>query len=192
MTVSDKRLRELALEGVIWNGVDINMSIYPAAVHGGEHAYEKRTEWMEGWNECGREFSKNYGILATWLSKIPAESRLLVEDLLLANTLDLRIDDGECFLSINCNDVFFWGCADGEGVTLDELPSLQECLALDPKTGAMLWIARKRKERPQGAVYTYIDRSVWPLFHEAGPEREIGLGNPYAPGEYGKESSNAP
>ena len=38
--------------------------------------------------------------------------------------------------------------------------------------------------RPQGAFYSYIDKTSWPLFDLAGPEREVGLGNPYAPGAY--------
>ena len=31
--------------------------------------------------------------------------------------------------------------------------------------------------RPQGAYYKYIDKEVWHLFDEAGPEREVGKGN---------------
>ena len=37
--------------------------------------------------------------------------------------------------------------------------------------------------RPQGAYYPESDPETWPLFDDCGPEREVGLGNPYRPGE---------
>ena len=49
---------------------------------------------------------------------------------------------------------------------------------------ADLFAARSRQERPQGACYSGYDRSIWSLFDACGPEREVGLGNPYVPGEY--------
>ena len=40
-----------------------------------------------------------------------------------------------------------------------------------------LFCCRVRKMRPQGAYYKYIDKEVWHIFDEAGPEREVGKGN---------------
>lgn len=47
-----------------------------------------------------------------------------------------------------------------------------------------LFCARVRGERPQGAAYKVrYPEELWPLFDAAGPEREVGFGNPRKPGE---------
>ena len=91
------------------------------------------------------------------------------------------------YYMVNMNDFFYWGCADGENVTEEYLPEIDKVIIecngsiID---GVSLWVCRKRNMRPQGAFYSYIDKTSWPLFDLAGPEREVGLGNPYAPGAY--------
>lgn len=47
-----------------------------------------------------------------------------------------------------------------------------------------LYSCRIEGMRPQGAVYRHNKKELWPLFDACGPEREVGLGNPYKPGEY--------
>lgn len=86
---------------------------------------------------------------------------------------------------INCNDFFWWGCADLEPIKYDDdMALLLECLGLDGTHGPLLYCARKRQMRPQGAYYKYIGKDLWPLFDACGPVREKGIGNPYNPGEY--------
>ena len=91
---------------------------------------------------------------------------------------------------INCNDVFYWGCADAEAITPENIELLEKSMKDSSGAyqygelyGTMLWCARVRKQRPQGAAYP-SERELWTLFDECGPEREIGLGNPCRPGEY--------
>ena len=113
-------------------------------------------------------------------------------------TIQKLIDSGAAFPEyaecempmINLNDFFGWACADGEEVTEADLPEIQKAIndcEGDIIDGASLWACRKRQLRPQGACYTYIRKRSWHLFNAAGPEREVGFGNPYAPGEYRKE-----
>lgn len=74
---------------------------------------------------------------------------------------------------INCNDVFFWACADAEKVTKADVPLLAQCwLLAGAIDGDMLYCARKRKLRPQGAMYKFIDEENWHLFDAVGPERD--------------------
>ena len=93
---------------------------------------------------------------------------------------------------VMCNDVFSWGCADSEGITEETLPAFNqardECNG-DLEVAAMLYCARQGKIRPQGAMYTYIPKHLWPLFDACGPKREIDAGNPYKPGEYKKKQA---
>lgn len=96
-----------------------------------------------------------------------------------------RVDNGEPSFYIMCNDVFDWGTADLEEVTPHDIHKLVK--AIDdvhvvindsPTTGALLYCARQRKMRPQGAYYALMSSEVWPLFNEAGPARELNMVNP--------------
>ncbi len=90
---------------------------------------------------------------------------------------------------IICNDFFFWGSADGEDINnREDLELLEQSLRDSKYSGALLYCARKRKMRPQGAYYTYIDKEDWGLFNDCGDKRETGLGNPYGIGEYKREN----
>lgn len=86
-------------------------------------------------------------------------------------------------LLVNCNDLFFWGCADAEHLEPDNIADLEKAVADakeagDERHGHLLWVARKRGLRPQGAYYKYFKEGIKPLFDACGPEREIGFGNP--------------
>lgn len=86
-----------------------------------------------------------------------------------------------------CNDFFLWGGSDAEPLNEDHMPAVRQAIAdcggsID--NGTLLWVARARQMRPQGAYYSYFPRETWPLFDACGPERETGFGNPYRPGEY--------
>lgn len=97
---------------------------------------------------------------------------------------------------INCNDYFYWACADSEAIEIGDVPLLKQSIAdveaiykdtIDKAVygvseGKMLFVCRKRKERPQGCCYP-SNEALWPLWNDAGPEKPIGMGNPYAPGQ---------
>ena len=97
-------------------------------------------------------------------------------------------------LFVKCNDLFYWGCADGEPLTPNNIhlleQSIADCKAADPKFGypyaPELFCCRARGERPQGCCYPE-NRDLWPLFDACGPERAVGLGNPYSPESYWEE-----
>lgn len=94
-------------------------------------------------------------------------------------TPDLRI-------FVNCNDLFFWGSADLEAITDDNIALLENTVAeveaitgkWQGEDGFLLWCARNRKMRPQGAFYKYFDVRLLALFDACGPERKTGAGNP--------------
>ena len=46
------------LESIVDHITDV--SVYPQSVRGGPGAYEKRTEWMEGWNAATSEMIRRY------------------------------------------------------------------------------------------------------------------------------------
>jgi hypothetical protein len=87
----------------------------------------------------------------------------------------------------NCNDMFFWGCADSESIEPGDLDDIRTAIKdvttvcpdvmhyTNSTNGIALWCARKRKMRPQGCAYP-SDPRIWLLFDACGPERESGLG----------------
>ena len=85
--------------------------------------------------------------------------------------------------SIVCNDTFWWGTADAESITPETLEVLEQAFEDGGDHGTILYCSRIRKMRPQGAVYKYLHKEIWPLFDACGPEREIDSGNPKRPGD---------
>lgn len=106
---------------------------------------------------------------------------------------------------INCNDTFYWGCADAEPVTWENLPLLEQTYldlkALDSqpienlRKGAegsfsdgltlpadfwlsLVFCARSRGMRPQGAVYPKGATAICEMLNAAGPDRDIDFCNP--------------
>ena len=91
-------------------------------------------------------------------------------------------------LLVNCNDLFMWGCADCETLTPADMDDLEKAVADaavagDKDKGHLLWVARKRGCRPQGAYYKYFKGGLPDLFDACGPARETGLGNPEKPAD---------
>jgi hypothetical protein len=170
-----EKLREKALWGVIQEMADDNVGIYPAAVKGGKKPYKKRTKWMDGWNAACSKFSEEATKTADWFANLPKEYKTIIEDLFIEE----KIGYWNQTMYITCNDTFFWGCSDCEPITFEELPELIECYKLSPKFGGELWVARKRKMRPQGASYKECyPKEEWPLFDACGLPREAKIGNP--------------
>lgn len=79
---------------------------------------------------------------------------------------------------VNCNDLFFWACADAESITEDNIGILEESLKeLSGSEGEPtelvpeLFCCRVRGMRPQPPYYRHIPDNVRHLFDACGPER---------------------
>lgn len=55
-------------------------------------------------------------------------------------------------LHVNCNDVFYWACADAERITNKEIHELYEMWSKDNRWGTAAWCIKKRKQMPQPPV----------------------------------------
>lgn len=86
---------------------------------------------------------------------------------------------GRLLFYVGCNDLFYWGSADAEPITPQNLNSLIETIAeveeIKGKYRAWdafeLWCCRQRKMRPQPPYYKSIDSDLHELFNACGPER---------------------
>lgn len=164
-------LREKALEGIIAEKAHEDMGVYCQLVTGGSRPYKKRTPYMEGWNAYSSEYWKKVGVFQKWLDEIPAESKPDVEDFLIKDKIQLHLSGDTVGMSINCNDLFWWACADGEDFELSDLPEFKKAFDESSKNGERLWCCRKRGMRPLKPYYKYFDESEKALFDAAGPER---------------------
>lgn len=83
-------------------------------------------------------------------------------------------DSGLNFFA-NVNDSFFWACGDLEPITDSNVKDFKTAITdcKGESNGATLFAARIRGMRPQGALYKYIPKELWPLFDACGPGIEI-------------------
>lgn len=103
----------------------------------------------------------------------------------LCESLQWDAYDGEIVFNINCNDFFGWAVADSEIIKPEDIVLLrqtkEDCLLLDRDGDCyfhMVFCCRKRKMRPQRAVYMHYPAYIQELFNEAGPERDLDPFNP--------------
>ncbi len=89
------------------------------------------------------------------------------------------ISKGEFYISdnknvlqcwVNCNDVFAWGCADGEDISPDEIKDLFFMVVENNAWGSLKWCCIKRNERPQIPIEEDMKKAgVWCERMEALP-----------------------
>lgn len=127
----------------------------------------------------------------SWTVELIVELFRILDELGYPDSILVGVANNKPTFSFNCSDELFWGCSDREEILPTDLPMLRQSYE-DVKAsgtkyysiyGQTLFICRKRGMRPQGAYYPESDPETWPLFDDCGPEREVGLGNPYRPGE---------
>jgi hypothetical protein len=83
-------------------------------------------------------------------------------------------------LIIDCSDVFFWGRADCEDLTPDNIGELERAVAdykavdplMDSTYAHLLFCARLRGMRPHVQYYEHFPEETWSLFDACGPVRE--------------------
>lgn len=74
-------------------------------------------------------------------------------------------------LFVACNDVFAWGCADGEALSEDQIKPLFLAWHKDNGCGPAIWACKFRKEKPQAPVAKMLkERGLWDEELEALPE----------------------
>lgn len=86
-------------------------------------------------------------------------------------------EDGNFRFAANCNDLFFWGCADAEIIPYKEIiPAWRSFKA----TGCLTkWSCMRRKMRPQHTIEKHMkERGEWDAELESLPVREVSFGNP--------------
>lgn len=91
---------------------------------------------------------------------------------------------GNVEFSVNIGDVFEWGCAEYESVTVADLPELQrakddiiqsgETSSISSWRAVTLWASRKQKTRIQYSIYKDMSDFVKPLFKSVSSKPGYG------------------
>jgi len=96
-----------------------------------------------------------------------AIAQLLDANWLFANSRPY-LDDGRTqpatiVLFVGASDVFHWGFADGEEITMKQLRGLYMLWYSGEKFGRIIWLCRKRNMRPQPPVADGMkEQGYWP------------------------------
>lgn len=90
----------------------------------------------------------------------------------------------EVSFHIICNDLFWSSTADAEEIKEEDIELLKSSINdAGFEDGLLLYCARKRGMRPQGAMYKHLNKKNYKFFDECGSRRATGDGNPVKPKE---------
>lgn len=127
-----------------------------------------------------QDLSQGSDALAVWQHRVRA---LFADtDGWLCDTDDDSVADSDWSLVVACNDCFGWGMADSEPIMPEDFAALWQARAdaAGSPWWPLVWVARKRGMRPQGALLREIapDDPALPHLLAAGPPRPVTFGNP--------------
>ena len=148
---------------------ETSLGVFPRATTRNGETF-KRTEKQEGWNEALMAMSVHAEEMEPFLRELPDS----VLQMIIYDIIDVTMDGGKPVMFVNCNDLFYWACADAEDITLEDIPDLERAISECPNLGHLLWCCRKRGMRPQGPFYNEFTPEEAALFDQAGPERDDG------------------
>jgi hypothetical protein len=144
----EDELRNQAVYGALLDSALDGLGIYFASVTGGTNDYEKRTEYMEGWNAAQKQVRNAVVKYYEFVKELEPEQKRAVQDLLLADRLHLYLEeDGRVLMLAGLNDVF-GSCADDEEVRPDEVIALRDVWAAFGYDGVVAWAADKQGVEP--------------------------------------------
>jgi hypothetical protein len=154
MVKTEQELIRIAIGGIIYDKALEGMGIYPAKAIGGENPYDERSEYQNGWNAAIMEIHKTAVLFSEYIRSLSGDIGDAFVTLLLDDVIMMNDVDGEVKLWVLMNDIFFWACADGEDVELDNLPLLRDLYLEYGYDGLIAWVAKKRGIEPQEPVIT--------------------------------------
>jgi len=123
------------------------------------------------------EYEKGTRFMNEKISEEDMVSELLQERILYCHStktydeISKEIEPETITIYMLCNDIFAWGCADSEQVTLSDLKDLYHEFKEDKDGGPVRWVCRKRNEKPQKPVEKWMrEGKYWNDEMESLPE----------------------
>ena len=130
------------------------VGIYPQSFFELDGSVKLRNEWENGWNAAIISLTHNWSQLCIWFNTLSLIQKETISFLLSKDALKLSIRDEEICLWLLMNDTFYYASADGEDVSLEELPVVLEIYNKYNENGLTAWVAHKRNEPPLDPLIT--------------------------------------
>lgn len=87
-------------------------------------------------------------------------AKLLVDEVCFINTAKLSFNEEKTIaVYVQCSDTFYYSTADGECITLDDLPALFKMHMEDPVWGSTKWVCKKRNLQPIGRIVEMMKKA---------------------------------
>lgn len=85
-------------------------------------------------------------------------------------TKGTSVGEATTVLYVNCNDLFYWACADAERIKNNEIGTFYKMHMANKKWGSAKWCCLKRKMRPQVPIVEAMKKDgFWDAELEALP-----------------------
>lgn len=120
------------------------MGYYPQATTYPDGHTEDRTPWEDGWNAALTTLRERRHALARWWKVVNETQQTLLAEMLMSRAIEIDTDGTEIELCIRVNDTFFWGCADTEEISLDDIPNVFALWSAHKRDGLDAFVARRR------------------------------------------------
>ena len=143
---------------VLWQSIE-TIGIYP---QGGKEP-EERDAYEMGWNDCLGTIMNSCIMIDDFIKEQDKDISKKLIKLLDGEIVFFSISKKEAIfgknitMSVGCNDIFWWACADAEEIKADEISELYNYV-YDEKGkkrkqwGSVEWACKKRGIRPQHSV----------------------------------------
>ena len=142
----ESALTELALDSI---------GIYPQATIDENNVRTERTEWQNGWNGAIIEIRTRVCEFADWFLELPTDTSSMIGELISEEVIRLSIDKNKNItMWVLMNDTFYYACADGEDITMEEIPLLYQIWKNFSWCGLVAFVSKKRNQLPLSTVQT--------------------------------------
>jgi hypothetical protein len=160
------------IKAASWIAAREAMGVYCKSWPGKDGQRIERGPYHEGWNAYGSKLLERGYKVEAFLSSLPKDQGRLIANMLLEHDLELYFGkDDQIHLSVNCNDLFYWACADSEDINIDEIPSLVAAIQEHESLGALKWCCLHRKQQPQAPIIKeFKEAGIWSEELEALPK----------------------
>ena len=140
------------------------IGIHPAAIND-----VPRTIYQDGWNAASIQSADNLQVFVDTATSDIEHWKYAVW-LIMEDHVFFYIKDKKPHISVNCNDLFMWACADSEETNPEDWEELYKLAIMFDADGPSAWAIRKRGTPPQKPAVT--DRLTAAMEYVNGSARD--------------------
>lgn len=125
-----------------------SIETYPAATIDNDDIRVERTDWQSGWNKCHLEILQRHGIFYSWYKTFTSNQQSAIVELIRNDVLYLSFVNDEVEPWVIMNDIFYFACGDGEGISDAEILQVHDMWEKFGYAGVIAFVSKKRGVQP--------------------------------------------